>query len=230
LGVDPLAAREKKCPFSCVYCQYGETLQPTLRRQRFVSAARLSAEARSLGDLAVDCITFAGLGEPTLASNLPELVAIVREIFAQPVIVLTGSSLLPRADVRRDLQAFDQVVAKLDAPDTAHLQRINRPASAYPYSFEAIVDGLRRLRAAYAGRFVLQVMLLKANLSAAPQLADLARSLAPDEVQLNTPLQPALGGPISAAEMERVEQAFAGMGSVRSVYCAGQARIQPRLM
>ena len=31
-------------------------------------------------------------------------------------------------------------------------------------------------------------------------------------------------------EMERAEQAFAGMGSVRSVYCAGQARIKPRLM
>jgi wyosine [tRNA(Phe)-imidazoG37] synthetase (radical SAM superfamily) len=230
LGVDPLAARAKKCPFSCVYCQYGQTIRPTLRRGRFVSAQRLEAEARSLAETHIDCVTFAGLGEPTLASNLPELVATARELFGRPVIVLTGGGLLPRLDVRRDLQVFDQVVAKLDAPDEALFEQINRPASGYPYSLQAIVDGIRRLREGHAGRLVLQIMLLKANLSAAPQLAELARSLIPDEVQLNTPLQPALGGPISASEMERVEPLFAGMGTVRSVYSAGQAKIKPRLM
>lgn len=230
LGVDPLAARDKMCPFSCVYCQYGQTSRPSLRRQAFVSPERLQAEARSLGELSFDCITFAGLGEPTLASNLPELVAAIREIWARPAIVLTGSALLARPDVRRDLQAFDQVIAALDAPDEALFKRINRPPSGYPYSLAAIVDGIRRLRQGYAGRLVLQIMLLKANLGAAPQLADLARSLAPDEVQLNTPLQPALGGPISASDMERVEQAFAGIGLVRTVFSAGQARVKPRFM
>jgi hypothetical protein len=58
-------------------------------------------------------------------------------------------------------------------------------------------------------------------------MAALARSLCADEIQLNTPLQPALGGPISAAEMRRVERAFTGL-PVRSVYDRDRARVTPR--
>jgi wyosine [tRNA(Phe)-imidazoG37] synthetase (radical SAM superfamily) len=145
------------------------------------------------------------------------------------VIVLTGSALIPRADVRRDLAAFDTVVAALDAPDEQLFQRINRPGTGYPYSFAAIVEGLRRFRRAYTGHLVLQMMFLQANQRAAPQMADLARSIEPDEVQLNTPLQPALGGPVSAEDMRQVARAFVGL-HLTSVYDGGKARVRPRIM
>jgi wyosine [tRNA(Phe)-imidazoG37] synthetase (radical SAM superfamily) len=136
---------------------------------------------------------------------------------------------MPREDVRRDLLAFDQVVAKLDAPDERLFGQVNRPMSRYPYSLDAIVGGIRRFRQMYGGRLTLQMMFIQANAHAAPQMADLARSLEPDEVQLDTPLQPALGGPLSADEMQKVVQAFAGL-PVRCIYDEGQARVQPRAM
>jgi wyosine [tRNA(Phe)-imidazoG37] synthetase (radical SAM superfamily) len=229
LGVDPLAGKEKRCPFSCAYCQYGPTEHPTTRREAFVSPDRLREDIRSLGVVDADVITFAGLGEPTLAANLSELAAVVRKAFMQPLVVLTGSALLPVEQVQRDLLAFDVVVAKLDASDDRLFRQINRPGISYPYSVASIVGGIRRFRQAYAGRLVLQMMFVQANKQAAPEMAALARRLEPDEVQLNTPLQPALGGPLSAAEMQAVEQEFGGL-AIRSVYHGGQAKIRPRAM
>lgn len=229
LGVDPLAGKEKRCPFSCTYCQYGETLHPTWRRQPFVSVNRLEADLDLLGAVAADCVTFAGLGEPTLATNLPDLVAAVRRRFQRPVIVLTNSALIPDGNVRRDLLCFDAVVAKLDAPDAALFQQTNRPGSGFPYSLGAIVEGIRRFRRMYGGRLILQIMFVQASMHAVPRMARLARSLQPDEVQLDTPLQPALGGPLSRTEMQAVEVAFAGL-PVRSVYAGDGVQVKPRFM
>lgn len=229
LGVDPLAGRAKMCPFSCVYCQYGQTEQRTLRRKSYISADQLQSDVERLGDVAADCVTFAGLGEPTLARNLPELVAVVRERLALPVVLLTGSGLLPREDVRRDLLVFDRVVAKLDAPDERLLKQINRPMSGYPYSIAAIIGGIRRFRHSYSGHLALQMMFIQANAHVAPRMAELARSLRPDEVQLDTPLLPALGGPLSADEMKEVIEAFAGL-SVRCIYDGDRAQVKPRAM
>ena len=229
LGVDPLAGREKRCPFSCIYCQYGETRRFVRGRQVFVTRQQLQAEMAALGTVAADCVTFAGLGEPTLAANLPELVQVVRRRFSCPVIILTGSGLICRADVRADLLAFDAVVAKLDAPDEALFRQINRPLRGAPCAWTAIVEGLRHFRRVYEGRLVLQMMFVQANKDAALRIAELARSLHPDEVQLNTPLQPALGGPVSEAEMREIADHMADL-PVSCVYRDGQAQVTPRFL
>jgi wyosine [tRNA(Phe)-imidazoG37] synthetase (radical SAM superfamily) len=217
LGVDPLAARAKRCPFSCSYCQYGPTSRPTLRRQAYVRVERFRAAIEARGTVPADCVTFAGLGEPTLAANLPELAAVARERLSLPLVLLTGSALLPDAGVRADLQAFDRVIATLNAADEVSFRQINRPAPAYPYSLQAIIDGLCRFRDAFEGQLVLQVMLVKANLHTAPALADLVHQVGPDEVQLNTPLQPALGGPVTAEEVNAAAVHFSGL-PLSSVY------------
>jgi wyosine [tRNA(Phe)-imidazoG37] synthetase (radical SAM superfamily) len=167
------------------------------------------------------------LGEPTLAQNLPGLVAEVRRHFALPVVLLTGSGLIARADVRRDLSTFDSVAAKLDAPDAHAFRHINCPMSGYPYPFSAIVEGIHQFRQAYTGRLILQMMFLRSNAHLAAQMASLARPLQADEIQLNTPLQPALGEPLSATEMREVGQAFAGLPTT-CIYDRDQARITPR--
>ena len=227
LGVDPLAGRTKRCPFSCIYCQYGPTTRPTRRRGTFVTVGQLRADLDSLTSLSADCVTFAGLGEPTLALNLPALVTEIRRRFDLPIVLLTGSALMPRADVRRDLLVFDRVVAKLDAPDDLTFRQINRPMSGFPYPFAVLVEGIRQFRQAYTGTLILQMMFLRSNAHLATQMAALAGSLQADEIQLNTPLQPALGGPISAPEMREVERAFVEL-PIRCVYDKDRARVKPR--
>jgi wyosine [tRNA(Phe)-imidazoG37] synthetase (radical SAM superfamily) len=230
LGVDPLAARHKLCPFSCIYCQYGETPHPTLRRRAYVSVQGLRADLDVLGDVPADCVTFAGLGEPTLSANLPDLVAVMRERFSLPVVLLTGGALIPRRDVRRDLVSFDRVIVTLNAPNQVLFERINRPGPSYPHTHAAIVEGLCRFRRDYSGLLVMHVMFVQANRRFALQMAALVRRIQPDEVQLNTPLQPALGEPLSDREMSTAAQAFVGQ-PVRTVFdggAAGTPSLKPR--
>ena len=74
----PWPKRHKLCPFSCIYCQYGPTAQPTLRRRTFVSPEQLQTDLANWGPIDCDQITFAGLGEPTLARNLARTGRVVR--------------------------------------------------------------------------------------------------------------------------------------------------------
>jgi wyosine [tRNA(Phe)-imidazoG37] synthetase (radical SAM superfamily) len=217
LGVDAVSSEGKTCSFDCTYCQLGRTLHPLTERRRFVEPADLHRELAQVGSVALDTVTFSGVGEPTLALNLAELVAVVRERFDRPVAVLTNSSLMTRKDVRRDLALFDIVVAKVDAPDEPLFQQINRPVISD--TLEDILQGIQCFRQTFPGRLALQMMFTPANRERAMDMAALARRLQPDEVQLNTPLRPSPVSPLNARAMSRVEQAFAGL-PVLNVYSA----------
>jgi wyosine [tRNA(Phe)-imidazoG37] synthetase (radical SAM superfamily) len=233
LGIDPLGRKSKLCPFDCIYCQYGPTAQPTYKRLNYLSAEQLHGDLEALGPIDCDQITVAGLGEPTLARNLHQLVDVVRQHTDTPVALLTGSALLARADVRRDLQHFDHLVVKLDAPSERLFRQINRPQRGFPYSWAALVEGIRLLRKAYTGHLSLQIMFVQANANFASDLAQLALSLKADEVHLDTPLQPALGGPVSPNQMVGIAQAFAKLAPhvvIRNIYLDGNAQAKPRFL
>jgi len=219
LGMDAVSSEGKTCSFDCTYCQLGRTVYPLTERRRFVEPADLHRELAQVGSVALDTVTFSGVGEPTLALNLPELVAVVRERFAQPVAVLTNSSLMTREDARRDLALFDIVVAKVDAPDELLFQQINRPVISD--TLQDILRGIQRFRETFAGRLALQMMFTPANRERATEMAEIARQLRPAEVQLNTPLRPSPVSPLSARAMRRVERAFAGL-PVINVYGAAR--------
>ncbi len=206
LGVDPVSTQEKTCSFNCIYCQLGPTRHPLTERQEFVQPSALRRELMQVGDVPVDYVTFSGVAEPTLAANLAELVAVVREQFAQPVAILTNSSLMKRGDVRRDLALFDVVVAKVDAPDETLYQQINRPF--VDYTLAEVLWGIHRFREEFQGKLALQMMFVEANRDCAREMAEIARDLSPDEVQLNTPLRPSPVPPLSPAEMDEIEAAF----------------------
>jgi len=174
--------------------------------------------------LPLDYITFSGVAEPSLAANLGPLVRTVRERSPYPIAILTNSSLIVREDVREELALFDLVAAKVDAPNEALFQAINRPF--VPYSLEEIVEGIRRFREGFTGRLALQMMFVEANKDHASEMAQLARELKPDEVQLNTPLRPSPVRPLSPGEMELIEEAFQGL-SVLNVYKAERPEVVP---
>jgi wyosine [tRNA(Phe)-imidazoG37] synthetase (radical SAM superfamily) len=220
LGIDLISAQGKTCTFDCVYCQLGRTTCSTDQRQVFVETEQLRAELAALPPVEVDYVTFSGTGEPALAANLGEAMDLVSQWSAPrglPTAVLTNASLLSRPSVRRDLARIDLVVAKLDAPDEMLFQAISRPVEGV--TWPKVLDGIRALRQEFDGRFALQMMFVAANRDRAADMAALARSLDPDEVQLNTPLRPSPTPPLSRAAMAEIEAAFAGL-PVISVYAA----------
>lgn len=224
LGIDPVSTRGKTCSFDCVYCQLGPIIHPLTERRVFVAPDDLRRESDAGPDLPIDTVTFSGVAEPTLAANLAELVSVARaRLPNHPLAILTNASLMPRAEVRRDLLAFDIVVAKLDAPDEALFQAINRPVG--DLTLAQVVEGIRRFRAEFPGHLALQMMFVAENRDRAADMATLARSLRPDEVQINTPLRPCAVEPLAEAEMAVVEQAFAGLPA-RNVYTARRPTVK----
>lgn len=209
LGLDPVSSLHKTCSFDCIYCQLGRTRHPLTERQVFVQPSQLRRELAEVGDVPMDYVTFSGVAEPTLAANLADLVAVVRERFVQPVAILTNSSLMKRDDMRQDLALFDFVVAKVDAPDELLYQQINRPF--VNDTLAEILWGIRRFREEFQGKLALQMMFIEANRNRAEEMAEIARGLSPDEVQLNTPLRPSPVPPLSPEEMDEIEATFAGL-------------------
>ena len=222
LGVDAVSTPSKACSFDCIYCQLGRTRHPLTERQVFVQPSQLRQELAEVGDTPMDYVTFSGMAEPTLAANLGELVAVVRERFVQPLAILTNSSLMKRDDVRRDLALFDVVVAKVDAPDELLYQRINRPF--VNYALAEVLWGIHRFREEFQGKLALQMMFVEANQDRAEEMAEIALDLSPDEVQLNTPLRPNPERPLSSEEMEEIEAVFAGL-PVLNVYKATRPEV-----
>lgn len=222
LGVDMVASHRKYCSYDCIYCQSAKRTHGVFRRRQFVGITWVQAILEKEKPFDADYVVFSGMGEPTLASNLGEAIQLVKSLLGLPVAVLTNSSLLPREDVRRDLDDADLVVAKLDAPNEELYQRINRPF--VPYSFEEILAGLQQFRTEYRGRLALQATFLPENSAFATEIAAIAERIAPFEVQLNTPLE--CEAQVVRSDLERIRGGFAGLKTT-SVYEAQRPDREP---
>ncbi len=191
LGVDLVPF--KTCTHDCIYCQLGRTTNKTLSRAEYVPLDVLVPEVgRTLQEgAAPEYITLSGSGEPTLYSRLAELIAQIKTLTDIPVAVLTNGSLLWQPEVRAALAEADLVLPSLDAGSEAVFQKVNRPHPGI--SFAKMVAGLQEFRREFAKPIWLEVFLLR-GLSAWPEeverIAEIAATIAPDRVQLNTVARP----------------------------------------
>jgi len=224
LGIDPLSAKEKVCNYDCIYCQLGRTGQLSRRRRIFVPVREMIREVRRLPPMKIDYITFSGRGEPTLAKNLGRMIKAVRKIRPGKIAVITNGSLLYQKRVRQDLMQTDFVLVKLDACDDMFWRKINHPVGGIGYKH--MLAGIKIFRRQYKGRFGLQIMLMDMNRTAVGCLADLARLLRPDEVQLNTPLRQSPVAPLSRPLMLELARIFKRC-RVRMVYQVKRKKVKP---
>jgi wyosine [tRNA(Phe)-imidazoG37] synthetase (radical SAM superfamily) len=225
LGVDLLPAESKTCSFNCTYCQLGRTVHPLTDRAGFVSLDALAKELQAARSVSADYVTFSGMGEPTLASNLGQAIQLAKSVLGLPAAVLTNSSLMTRAEVREALGHADVVVAKLDAPDEQLFRRINRPPPLF--SLSQIVESIELFRATYKGKLALQMMFVEANKGFAAQMAAIAGQLSPDEVQVNTPLRPCPVTPLTPGEIAAIREEFHRFPNVVTVYDAVRPEVTP---
>jgi wyosine [tRNA(Phe)-imidazoG37] synthetase (radical SAM superfamily) len=220
LGIDPISSFQKVCTFDCVYCQAGKTEVFSSTREVFFPTEALTHELRSLPDVPIDYITFAGNGEPTLAKNLGEMIRAVKMVRSEKIAVITNASLINRKDVVEDLLLADLVEAKLDASSAESFKAVNRPMAEILW--EDIVEGLKAFRKVYEGHLTLQVMFVASNKACAAAIAKIAHQIGPNEIELNTPLRACAMKPLSIEDMEEITTIFRGICGntikVRSVY------------
>lgn len=217
LGIDLLSREEKICSFDCTYCQLGRNNIRHTARDIYVSTDEVVKEIESLPEAEIDYLTFSGRGEPTLAYNLGVSIRELKKIRPEKIAVITNSSLIGQDEVQEDLFAADLIIAKLDAATDEILTKINRPADGIhlDYIISALIDFKKRFR----GKLALQMMFMAGNKDFAPDIAHIAETIGPDEVQINTPLRPCGEKPLPADEIQFIKTLFnrRGLNSI-SVY------------
>lgn len=225
LGIDLICRGDEKiCSFDCVYCSLGKTTEKTIERREFVSIDIIKESlVEAMEEVEPDVVTISGTGEPTLAENLGEAIKVARNISNLPIAVLTNSSLMYRKDVRQDLDSADIVVGSLDAPNEEIFKEVNKPHEEI-HSNET-VEGMKKFSKEFEGVFSLEVMFVPGNKDSPDEIAEVARSIDPDEIQINTPLRDSPVEPLTPEEMKEIEKSFEGMNSL-SVYKAKKEKVE----
>jgi wyosine [tRNA(Phe)-imidazoG37] synthetase (radical SAM superfamily) len=187
LGVDLLFVNSI-CSFRCIYCQLGKINVHTAERKIYVPTERVMADLEKSLWREADVITLSGSGEPTLASNLGEVIGEIKSRTGKPLLVLTNATTLKDPVVRGELALADRVSCKLDAATEASFRMINRAVGGI--TLRLIVEGIKQFRAEYEGHLSIQIMLMRTHQKQVEELASLLNEISPDEVQLNAPLRP----------------------------------------
>jgi len=211
LGVDIVPF--KVCTFDCIYCQLGVTTRKIIDRENFVPQDEVITEIREVVEKEnVDFITFSGSGEPTLNSQLGEMIRDVKAFTDAPVAVITNGSLLYRDDVRKDLNEADLVVPSLDAIMDSTLEKINRHHKEL--TAKMLIDGLKKFTQQFKGKIWLEILITKGindNVEELKQIADFVRDIRLDKIQLNTVVRPPaeeFAIPITVEEMQNIANLF----------------------
>ena len=197
LGLDLLGVRI--CSMNCVYCEAGPLTRLTMTRAPYVAAATLLAELCAWeadrvrrGDPLPDVVTLGGMGEPTLNSDMPAIIAGAREILpGVPVAVLTNASLMPDPAVRAELALADMVLPSLDSLVPEEFARVNRGHKALDP--RTIAEGIAAFRRESGARLYLEVLLVAGVNDTARNfeaLAEYCGNLRPDRVDVVTLSRP----------------------------------------
>ena len=159
LGID-LIMDPSTCSFNCTYCQLGFIQRITKERKLFVPTKKVIDDFKANNWQECDVVTFSGSGEPTLATNIGEVIKEIKKITSSkiPITILTNATLFNDPKVRADVLDADVISIKLDAPDDKTLQAINRPADGI--NLDLILSGVPELKREFKGKLQVKIMFM----------------------------------------------------------------------
>ncbi|MDF7824416.1 radical SAM protein [Pontiellaceae bacterium B12227] len=211
LGID--LTPYKTCSFDCIFCQLGRTTTKTLERRDYVPIKEVTGELdewiHSGGE--ADYITLSGSGEPTLHARFGEVIEFVRAASSIPVVLLTNGSALGIPEVRAAAAKADVVKVSLSAGDEASFNYINRPHPAL--NLAGLIAGMQTFRQEFDGRLWLEIFMIwgvNSTQKEVAQLAEWARSVHPDRIQLNTAVRPPAEGFVRPMPRQKLQSLTVG--------------------
>lgn len=161
LGMDIIPL--KTCSFDCIFCELvRRTDLLTLNREPYISKDIVLDEIKRVLDninTSIDSITFSGSGEPTLNSELEEIIKGIKTITSIPITVFTNSTLLFQPEVRRALSYADRVKFTLSALTPELFYRINRPVNGL--TLEMVLSGINDFCNEYKGELWMEIMIIE---------------------------------------------------------------------
>ena len=205
LGVDLVP--HKTCTYDCLYCQVGKTTHKTIETDDFIPVQDVMGELRQrLESISPDVITLAGSGEPTLHSEIEQVIDFIKGITDTKIAVLTNGSLFWKEQVRKKVLGADIILPTLSTVSEGTFRIIHRPHGKLNLSM--IIEGLTSLRQDYPGSLFLEVVLLAGFNDSDQEIEELKRvigPISPDKIQLNTVVRPPADSRAIPLDRKRLE-------------------------
>jgi wyosine [tRNA(Phe)-imidazoG37] synthetase (radical SAM superfamily) len=154
-----------------------------------------------------DAITLSGSGEPTLYSEIDQVIASIKRITDTKIAILTNGSLFWQEEVRRRVSGAHIIMPTLTTAFEETFGTIHR--SHPELRLKDIIEGLRRLRQMYKGQIFLEVFLLAEINDSEKELEGLKGVIdviSPDKIQLNTVVRPPSDQGAIWLDMDRLKE------------------------
>ncbi|MFC1868625.1 radical SAM protein [Thermodesulfobacteriota bacterium] len=205
LGVDMIPL--KTCTYDCLYCQVGKTSCQIIEPKPFAPIHEVIGELeKTLEKASPDSITLAGSGEPTIHSELDQLISLIKEMTDIRIALLTNGSLFWKEEIRERVLNVDILMPTLCTVFENTFRAIHRPHQGL--NLPVIIKGLKELRLDYRGLIFLEVVLLSGFNDSERELEGLKRvidEISPEKIQLNTVVRPPSDSRAISIDIERLE-------------------------
>ncbi|MBP5679848.1 MAG: radical SAM protein [Bacteroidales bacterium] len=165
LGVNLLPKDGKVCSFDCLYCECGWNADH--RGGHLPDADEVMHELETklqtmhAAGEALDVITFAGNGEPTLHPDFPRVIERTLQLRDQyypevKVSVLSNATQIGKEAVRSALLRVDNNILKIDGAFDETVRLIDQPADSH-YSVRQVIEWMKTFR----GQLIVQTMFVR---------------------------------------------------------------------
>lgn len=158
LGINLSPVTFKLCDLNCVYCQYGFSKMRHFNHipeKYFPKKLLIFKEIENalvqypFSGKKIDCITFAGNGEPTLHPDFSEIAertyALRNKLLPQAKLaILSNATMVSDPAIQKILQYFDKKIMKLDAGNHNMFRLLNHPH--YKINFSQIIESLSTIK------------------------------------------------------------------------------------
>jgi len=212
LGVDLIPP--KTCTYDCLYCQVGRTTKLMVDPQPFVPVDKVLAEIKEkLSKTNPDTITLAGSGEPTLNSEIGQVISGIKSLTGTRVALLTNGSLFKREEIRCRVLEADIIMPTLTSVYDDTFRMIHRP---HPELVVAdLIDGLKKLRSDFSGQLFLETVFLTGINHSKKELEGLKAAIgeiSPDRIQINTVVRPPADARAISLDIKKMEEIMVYLG------------------
>ncbi len=166
LGINLLPIDSKLCNFNCIYCECGWTpgkkeLKSDWHPRKIVKQKldEVLSEMKT-ENKALDVITYAGNGEPTMHPEFAEIIEdtiVLRDKYFPDarIAVLSNATQIHKPKIVDALKKVEDNILKLDSAFPETVKLLNNPQGYY--RIENVVENMK----SFKGKFIMQTMFVK---------------------------------------------------------------------
>ncbi len=215
IGVSPI--KEGHCNYSCVYCQLGRTKKMRNEFERYFPHEDILEEFKEYirDDIAYDVVTIVGDGEPSLYSELGDLIRSLKKLTDRPLAVITNGALLVEESFRRALMNADIVLPSLDATNEEIFKKINRPHGSIKY--DEFLEALISFSHEFKGQLWIETMIVEGINDKREfylELKEILKKINYHRLYINTPVRPPAEDFAQEPSEESIDEAISILGGI----------------